>query len=362
MGATYVNSYQPTGVTTPATDEDKAINIYNNQKRRLYHWADEPPGAGGDINDPTYNQNVFGWCLCGRHASQGCTIAKAAGLGTRQDLPSPATGPMRCSMATARSTSSTRCAPTTSSPEARPITSPAAPEISADNTLESTAVAEGRACPGFLLCGDDPIGYVAGYNSWQRLRRSRHHPSWTGNMNMRTGEAFNRPGSPGSTSIRRLTPTPTAYPASPMPPSTMKPTRTIRTTSTSSTGSRIPSTRPRTPRSTSATRSPTAAGPMVPIPSRRTSAAAAYQDLLYSSTNISTYYQDGLTPDLHVNALGTMSEAVFEMQVPYYHRWMPASAARSSGPTAAMSCHVYLSGRQQPGRRYGQHRHWARPS
>ena len=85
MAATYVNAYTPNGVVPPASNQDKAINIYNNQKRRLYHWADEPPSVGGnDINDPTYNQNVFGWGLCGRHASQACTIANAAGFGQRK--------------------------------------------------------------------------------------------------------------------------------------------------------------------------------------------------------------------------------------------------------------------------------------
>ena len=39
MGATYVNAYTPDGVVAPANDEAKAINIYNNQKRRLYHWG-----------------------------------------------------------------------------------------------------------------------------------------------------------------------------------------------------------------------------------------------------------------------------------------------------------------------------------
>ncbi len=81
MAATYVNAYTPDGVIPPANNQDKAINIYNNQKRRLYHWATEPPSPGGNnINDPTYNQNVFGWALCGRHASQACTIANAAGF------------------------------------------------------------------------------------------------------------------------------------------------------------------------------------------------------------------------------------------------------------------------------------------
>ena len=85
MAATYVNDYTTSPMTPPANNQAKAINIYNNQKRRLYHWADEPPSVGGnDINDPTYNQNVFGWGLCGRHASQACTIASVAGLGQRK--------------------------------------------------------------------------------------------------------------------------------------------------------------------------------------------------------------------------------------------------------------------------------------
>ncbi len=66
MAATYVNAYTPDGVVTSSNPETRAINIYNNQKRRLYHWADQPPNVGGFIiEDPTYTQNVFGWALCG---------------------------------------------------------------------------------------------------------------------------------------------------------------------------------------------------------------------------------------------------------------------------------------------------------
>ena len=43
MATTYINAYTPDGVIAPASNDAKAINLYNNQKRRLYHWADEPP-------------------------------------------------------------------------------------------------------------------------------------------------------------------------------------------------------------------------------------------------------------------------------------------------------------------------------
>jgi hypothetical protein len=147
MAATYVNSYTPDGVVTPPDDQAKAINIYDNQKRRLYHWADEPPGTGGNINDPTYNQNVFGWSLCGRHASQACTIVKAAGL-TQRKISFPGHWTYEVQYDGTYHQFDTMCTHYVYN-RATPRKVCSCAEISADHTLELNAVAEGRACPGY---------------------------------------------------------------------------------------------------------------------------------------------------------------------------------------------------------------------
>ena len=46
--------------------------------------------------------------------------------------------------------------------------------------------------------------------------------------------------------------------------------------------------------------------------------SAGYQADLLSSTNIATYNDDGLTPDLHAATAGTQTEAVFKISCPYY--------------------------------------------
>ncbi len=79
MGATFANAYSPDGVTPPANDQDKAINLYNNMKRRVYHWAATPPNN----SDLIAQLNVFGWCLCGTHAALDTQMALDCGLDAR---------------------------------------------------------------------------------------------------------------------------------------------------------------------------------------------------------------------------------------------------------------------------------------
>jgi hypothetical protein len=313
MGATYVNAYTPDGVVAPASDEEKAINIYNNQKRRLYHWADEPPGTGGDINDPTYNQNVFGWSLCGRHATQARTIANAAGLGQRQ-IGLPGHWVYEVQYDGTWHTFDTMCTHYTYSRGApRHINS--ADEIKMDNTLITLAQAEGRACPGLLLCGDDPTGYAAGYNSWGDFGGGVPSTTWTGNMNLRRGEAFYRGWDAWENEH------PTAYTDAdsgavpgPDPPYHHEAQHDwkdyVNWLYWEPYGLVDPYIHP-----SKATYRRWANGTDTITPDFQT---AAYQSLLYSSTNIATYYTDGLTPDLHVNATGTLAEAVFRVQVPFY--------------------------------------------
>ncbi len=315
MAATYVKSYTPSGVVSPSTDEDKAINIYNNQKRRLYHWADEPPGPG-DINDPTYNQNVFGWCLCGRHASQACTIVKNAGLGMRKiGLPGHWIYEVQYSDSTWH-TYDTMCTQYDFT-RGTPHHVSSCAEISADHTLITSAIAEGRACPGLLLCGDDPDGYCGMVDHWSDYGDPGVVPAWNGNMNVRTGEVFYR----GWDSWASEFPTPHtdadgySGPDSPYHHEANKDYKDYvnifywepyQLTSAQSTAVNIPMI-------------PTyrrwANGTDTITPDFR---SAAYQALLYSSTNIATYYTDGVTPDLHANTTGTLAEAVFQVQVPFY--------------------------------------------
>jgi hypothetical protein len=311
MAATYVKAYTPAGVVAPASDEDKAINIYNNQKRRLYHWADEPPSVGGDINDPTYNQNVFGWCLCGRHVSNACTIVKAAALGQRRiGLPGHWIYEVQYGDATwhAYDTMTTMYVYNKATP--RKVASCA--EMKADTSLLANAVADNRACPGFLLCGDSVDWYQAAVNSWSDSGDSAVATTWNGNMDLRLGESFKRtweswlnqhpPIGGGGT-----------------PPYHHEASRDwkdyvnyyywepYRLTVAESSAIGI---------SYNPTFRRWSNGTDTLAPDFTT---AAYQALLDgTSHDIAAFYTDGLGPDLHAGTVGVTGEAVFKITVPYY--------------------------------------------
>ncbi len=313
MAATYVNAYTPDGVVPPASDEDKAINIYDNQKRRLYHWADEPPGVGGDINDPTYNQNVFGWCLCGRHASQACTIAQAAGLGERKiNLPGHWIYEVQYSDGSwhAYDTMTTMYVYDKGTP--RNVASCA--EMKSDPSILADAVVDGRTCPGFLLCGDTVDWYQSAVTSWSDSGSGAVTAAWTGDMDLRLGESFKR------TSESWVDQHPTPHTGTPPnPPYHHEARRDYRDyvnspywepyelTSDESTAINIgyiPTFRR------------WANGTDTLAPDFR---SGDYQALLDSASHdIATYYTDGLTPDLHPATVGTTGEAVFKISVPFY--------------------------------------------
>lgn len=313
MGQTYINAYTPDGVVSPTSDEEKAINIYNNQKRRLYHWADEPPQPGGNsISDPTYNQNVFGWALCGRHADQACTIASAAGLGTMKvGVPGHWIYQVQYSDSTWHFYDTmTTCYIYN---RANPASVASCAEIKADNSLILDAVAEGRACPGFLLCGDTASWFASVMNSWSNSGSGVQTARWTGDMNLRPGEVFERTWE----AWENQHPTP-ATNADTMPGNDPPYHHESQhdwkdsvnwpywepygqTLSYIHTGK--------------ATYRRWANGTHTVTPDFR---SAAYQDLLYSSSNIATYYQDGITPDLHASTVNTLAEAVFQVQIPFY--------------------------------------------
>ncbi len=190
MGATYVNAYTPDGVVLPTNDEQKAINIYNNQKRRLYHWAVEPPGIGGDIGDASYNQNVFGWSLCGRHASQARQIAQAAGFTQRViNLPGHWVYELQYDGGWHLfDTMTTMYVYNLGTP--RTIAS--CEDITSSDHVLADAVADGRACPGFLLCGDDIPWYQDAVNHYSAMGSSVPDGTWTGDMDLRIGQTFDR--------------------------------------------------------------------------------------------------------------------------------------------------------------------------
>ncbi len=313
MAATYVNEYTPDGVVVSTRDEQKAVAIYNNQKRRLYHWADEPPSVGGnDINDPTYNQNVFGWGLCGRHASQACTIAGAAGFGERKtnvpgDWQYEVNYDGRWHLF---HTMMTFYVYTRDNPPH--IAS--SDEIKADNTVCTQAEAEGRVCPGFLLCGDTATWEADACNHYSVAGTGQVTTRWTGNMDLRLGQTFKRTWEAwedehpnprtNADSMAGLDPPyhhecqhdnedyvnwPYWEPYGQRIPYVVDYKTTYRRWSN---------------------------GTDTLAPDFRSAACQALLDS--SSHDIATYDQDAITPDLHAAAVGVQGEAVFKVDVPFY--------------------------------------------
>jgi hypothetical protein len=341
MAATYVNDYAPNGVTLPANNQAKAINIYNNQKRRLYHWATEPPSPGGNnINDPTYNQNVFGWALCGRHASQACTIVNAAGLIPHMMNISNPFGhwTYQAEYDGGLHAFDTMCTAYVFTTTAKTTVASCA-QIGGTPSILLNAVAEGRACPGLLLCGDGINDYqLAMANaSDQGAGSGVTTPHWTGNMDLRLGQSFKRTWE----AWQNEHPTP-AVNADSMPGNDppyhhecqndwkdtpnyyyWEPYGAI--ISYIHTGK--------------ATYRRWSNGTDTLAPDFR---SAGYQAMLYSSSNVATYNDDALSPDLHPATVGTTAEAVFKIDVPYY-----ITDATFSGDfvkaNAGDTCKVYFS-------------------
>ena len=315
MAATYVNSYSPTGMTPPTTDEAKAINIYNNQKRRLYHWADEPPTVGGDINDPTYNLNVFGWSLCGRQASQACTIVKAAGLGQRKiGLPGHWIYEVKYTDGTwhAYDTMTTMYVYNKTGSVA------SCAQLAADVTLFNNGAAENRLCPGFLLCGDTIAWYQDAVNHWSDNGDGSATPTWTGNMDLRLGQSFKRTWESWLT--QRPNPATNSDGATgPDEPYHHEANKDWKDTVNAPYWE---------PYALTSAQSTALNVPMVPTYRRWANGtdtlapdfrSAGYQSMLDSTSHdLATWSEDALTPDLHAKTVGTQGEAIFKISVPYY--------------------------------------------
>ncbi len=312
MGATYGNAYTPDGVVPPAGEEEMAINIYNNQKRRLYHWAVEPPnGLGTTISDPTYVQNIFGWVLCGRHADQACTIAKAAGLTPRKlALPGHWVYEIKYADGTYHFYDTmTTCYVYDRATPARVASMGA---IQQDNSLITAAVAEGRACPGFLLCGDSPTFFTNGYSpgaDGSGVVAAR----WTGDMDLSSGQTFRRTWEAWQNQHPTSTVNADADPGND-PPYHHEANKDWKDTVN------WPYWEPYGLRdlniiSNKDTYRRWANGTHVLAPDFR---SPGYQAMLVSSSNIATFNDDGLSPDLHVATPGGIAEVVFKIDIPYY--------------------------------------------
>ncbi len=339
MAATYINAYTPDGVIPPTSDEQKAINIYDNQKRRLYHWTDEPPSVGGSISDPTFSQNVFGWALCGRHADEGMTLAQAAGLGSR-NVGVPGHNIYEVFYDGGwhlYDTMTTMYVYTKTTP--RHVASLA--EISADHSIVLDAMNDGRACPGFLLCGDTPSWYANSADSWTVGGTTPKNCSWTGNMDLRLGETFKRTWESWPSQYPTPRSNADAAPGND-PPYHHEANKDWKDTVN------FPYWEPYvlSPAQTTELNIPIvsyrrwANGTETFAPDFR---STAYLDSLEpNSTNIAAYYSDQITPDLHPATANADAVAVFKIAMPYF-----LTDATLSGDfvraTSSDTCTVYMS-------------------
>ncbi len=314
MAATYVNAYTPDGVVPPASDQDKAINIYNNQKRRLYHWADEPPSVGGNvIGDPTYNHNVFGWALCGRHGAMGMTISRYAGFSDTRNV-----GVTGHNIYEVYYDGGWHLFDTMTTMYVFTKTTPphvaCLAEISADHSIMLNAVADGRACPGYLLCGDTADWYVGAADHWSDMGHTVQQTIWNGNMDLRSGQTYERTWE----AWQNQCPTPRTNADSDPgldPPYHHESQHDwkdyVNYPYWEPYGVVIPYVH-----SSKTTYRRWSNGTDTITPDFR---SGAYQDLLEpTSHDIASYYTDGLTPDLHTATVGTTAEAIIKISVPYY--------------------------------------------
>ena len=310
MAATFGNAYSPSGVVAPTSDQQRAINVYNNFRRRCFHWIDEPPAINGnDISDPVYNLNIFGWAMGGRQAGMNCTILQAMGLGQRKiQIPGEYMyevsydGGWHLFDALASLYVYDRSTP-------RRIAS--CEQIKTDATLLTAALTDGRSDPGFLMCGDDATWFANAIGSYSSLGSGAVTVKHSMNMDLRCGESFSRT----SQSWDNQHPTPSAY--TNCPPFHQEDNRDWKDTTNFPYWDPYPLTLRTYAYSnlmTSYRRWFNGTDELAP-----NFYDNSYRALLHgTSVNIATHADDGLTPELHAAAAGTPAEAVFHIQLPFY--------------------------------------------
>ncbi len=306
MAETFGNAYTPDGVIAPTSIEQTVINEYNNFKRRWYHWGYMPPSN----RDVVEQMNVFGWALCGSQAAMNAAVLKAMGLhprvisidhGGHTIFEVEYDGQWHC-----LDTMTTYYVWSRTTP--RYIVS--MDQVKKDKSLVLNAVAEGRTCPGFLLCGDTPTYFANGSDSWTILKDPGDSPtSWSMNMNLRLGETLNRTWEswPHQHTTKSSTP-PYHHEASRDWKDTVNLPYWEPYSLTSAQSSELGISMMPTYRRW-------ANGTFVLAPDFTT---AGYQAVLEpASTNLATVNDDGMTPDLHVAATGTPATAIFHIALPY---------------------------------------------
>ena len=309
MAATFDKAYTPDGVVpaNPTDIETRAINSYNNFKRRWYHWAQAAPNDSDVVNQ----LNVFGWSLCGSHASMNCAIFQQMGVHARSI--SIASGGHTFYEVEYNGRWHALDSMTTMYIYDRrtPRQLACMADVKADKTLANNAVAEGRACPGFLLCGDTASYFADGSDTWSvKGDPGAGAVSKSMAMDLRLGETLKRTWESWSTQYyNNPTNSPPYHHES---QGDWKDTvnfpywepYTLDTAGNAAIGI-----------TKAATYRRWANGTYTLAPDFR---SAGYQASLASSSNIATFNGDGLSPDLHTAATGSLATAVFKIATPYY--------------------------------------------
>ncbi len=295
IGATFGNAYTPDGVVAPVDGQAKAINLYNNVKRRLYHWKNPPPYA----NDVIGNINLFGWALCGTHQALDGRICQLVGLNSR-GIRVPGHNFYEVQYDGTWHTMDTMTTMYVYN-RATPPKIASCEEIKADQSIILDAEAEGRACPGFLLCGDTADWFATAIAS-HSVGGATASVDNTMDMNLTLGQSVER----------TCESWPNQYPTAGQPPYHHEASKDYKDYVN------FPYWEPYTVRGLngySVTYRRWANGTDVLRPDFR---SAAYKPLIDVSSNIATFDDDGLSPDLHVATPGTPAEVVFHVQMPFF--------------------------------------------
>ena len=306
MGNTFDKAYTPDGVVSSSDIETRCINEYNNFKRRLYHWGAMPPNN----QDVVEQMNVFGWALCGSQAGMNLAIIEQMGIhGRRISIDGGGHTIWEAEYGSKWHTYDTMCTYYVYN-RSTPANIASMAEVKTDKNLVLNAVAEGRACPGFLLCGDTPSYFANGSDTWTVLGDPGDWPTTKSmSQTLRIGEGIKRTCESWATQFTNNTTAPYHHEAV----NDWKDTVNLPywepykydSTQNSAVGISYGTTYRRW-----------ANGNIALTPDF---ASAGYQAALQSgSTNIATYNDDGLSPELHTAATGAPAVAVFKIVTPYY--------------------------------------------